>query len=81
MDGTWPEFTVLTSTEFGRPRFLRRPGPALRRDAWGLRLWGFRMDVTGRDRAKVIAAALGTAEAAGTPEAKAAGRNKGSAAR
>ncbi|MFM9181284.1 MAG: 2-oxoglutarate dehydrogenase E1 component, partial [Phycisphaerales bacterium] len=34
-----------------------------------------------KEQAKVIAAALGTADAAGTPEAKAAGRNKGSAAR
>ena len=34
-----------------------------------------------KEQAKVIAAALGTADAAAAPEAKAAGRNKGSAAR
>lgn len=59
MDCTWPVFMVSTGTEFDRFRPVRKVGPALLRDAWGLRLWGFRMDATnGRDRAKVIAAAM-----------------------
>ena len=59
MDCTWPEFTVVPSTEFDRFRPVRKPGPALLRDVWGLRIWGFRMDATnGRDRAKVVAAAM-----------------------
>jgi len=59
MDCTWPEFMVSESVAFDRFRPVRKVGPALLRDAWGLRLWGFQMDMEDtRRRAKVIAAAM-----------------------
>ena len=58
MDCTWPVFVVSLDTGFDRWRPRRQPGPALLRDDYGRRLWGFRMDMDGvRDRAKLLAAA------------------------
>lgn len=59
MDCTWPVFVVSLETGFDRWRPLRQPGPALLRDEFGLRIWGFRMDMEPtRHRAKVVKAAM-----------------------